>query len=50
MSLKLLSDAERENVIDGPTQAAHIIPFSLAAFTEEEVLTFTFYALFFNIY
>ena len=37
MAVKLLSDAERRNVITVPTEVAHIIPFSLAAFDEREV-------------
>ena len=39
MAAKLLSDAEKQNVRTGPTEAAHIIPFSLATFTEQEVLS-----------
>lgn len=32
-----LSDAELENITTNDTEAAHIIPFSLAVFTEREV-------------
>ena len=40
MALKLLSDAELESAIIIHTEAAHIIPFSLATFAEHEVLAF----------
>jgi hypothetical protein len=33
-----LSDAEQQNVTTSDIKAAHIIPFSLAVFTEREVL------------
>ena len=32
-----LSDAERQNITTNDTEAAHIIPFSLAVFTEREL-------------
>jgi hypothetical protein len=48
MALQLLSDEERQNVNSMRTQAAHIIPFSLAAFTEREVLDFPFYTMLFS--
>jgi hypothetical protein len=38
-----LSDAEKQNVTTSDTEAAHIIPFSLAVFTEREVLALSFY-------
>ena len=38
-----LSDAEQQNVTTGRTEAAHIIPFSLAVFTEREVLALPSY-------
>jgi hypothetical protein len=36
----VLSDAERQNVLTCETEAAHIIPFSLAAFNEHDVLLY----------
>jgi hypothetical protein len=41
-----LSDAEQQNVTTSYTKAVHIIPFSLAVFTEREVLAFPFYTNF----
>ena len=41
-----LSDAEQQNVTTSDIKATHIIPFSLAAFTEREVLTFPSYTNF----
>ena len=41
-----LSDAEKQNVITIETEAAHIIPFSLAVFTEREVLALPSYTNF----
>jgi len=41
-----LSDVERQNVTTSKTEAAHIIPFSLAAFTEREVLMLPSYTNF----
>jgi hypothetical protein len=41
-----LSDAEQQNVTTSKTEAAHIIPFSLAVFTEREVPVFPSYANF----
>ena len=41
-----LSDAELQNITAGDTEAAHIIPFSLAAFTEPEVFTLPSYTNF----
>jgi hypothetical protein len=41
-----LSDAELQNITTGDTEAAHIIPFSLAAFTEPEVFTLPSYIKF----
>ena len=41
-----LSDAELQNITTNDTEAAHIIPFSLAVFTEREVLTFPSYTNF----
>ena len=38
-----LSDAEQQNVTTSYLEAAHIIPFSLAVFTEREVLTLPSY-------
>jgi hypothetical protein len=38
-----LSDAELQNITTSDTEAAHIIPFSLAVFTEREVLALSFY-------
>jgi hypothetical protein len=38
-----LSDAEQQNVTTSKTEAAHIIPFSLAVFTEREVFTLPSY-------
>jgi hypothetical protein len=37
-----LSDAELQNIATNYTEAAHIIPFSLAVFTEREVLYLCF--------
>jgi hypothetical protein len=36
-----LSDAERQTVLTSGTEAAHIVPFSLALFTERDVLAFS---------
>jgi hypothetical protein len=41
-----LSDAELQNITTNYTEAAHIIPFSLAVFTEREVLTLSSYTNF----
>ena len=41
-----LSDAEQQNILTSDTEAAHIIPFSLAAFTEREVFTLPSYTNF----
>jgi hypothetical protein len=41
-----LPDVERKNVYTSATEAAHIIPFSLAVFTEREVLALPSYAKF----
>ena len=41
-----LSDAEQQNIITSRTEAAHIIPFSLAVFTEREVLALPSYTNF----
>jgi uncharacterized membrane protein YesL len=41
-----LSDAEQQNVTTSRTKAAHIIPFSLAVFTEREVFVFPSYVNF----
>jgi hypothetical protein len=38
-----LSDAELQNITTGDTEVAHIIPFSLAVFTEREVFTLPSY-------
>jgi hypothetical protein len=38
IALKTLSDIERQNSTIADTEAAHIIPFSLATFDEREVL------------
>ena len=38
-----LSDAELQNITTSDTEAAHIIPFSLAVFTEREVLALSSY-------
>ena len=38
MALEQLSDEERQSVYSMHTEAAHIIPFSLASFTERDVL------------
>jgi hypothetical protein len=43
---KELSDAEKKNIKTVDTEVAHIIPFSLAAFTEREVLAFPSYTTF----
>jgi hypothetical protein len=45
MAVKL-SDAERQNATTSHTEAAHIIPFSLAEFTEREVLALSAYTNF----
>jgi hypothetical protein len=36
-----LSDAEQQNILTSDTEVAHIIPFSLAAFSEPEIFTLT---------
>ena len=41
-----LSDAELQNITTSDTEAVHIIPFSLAVFTEREVFTFSSYTNF----
>jgi hypothetical protein len=41
-----LSDAERQNLTTSDLEAAHIIPFSLAVFTEREVLALLSYTTF----
>jgi hypothetical protein len=41
-----LSDAELQNITTSDTEAAHIISFLLAVFTEREVLTLPFYTNF----
>jgi hypothetical protein len=41
-----LSDTELQNITIGDTEAAHIIPFSLAVFTEREVFTLSSYTNF----
>jgi hypothetical protein len=41
-----LSDAEQQNVTTSRTEAAHIIPFSLAVFTEREVFILPSYTTF----
>ena len=41
-----LSDAELQNITTSDTEAAHIIPFSLAVFTEHEVLMLPSYTNF----
>jgi len=41
-----LSDAEQQDVTTSYIEAAHIIPFSLAVFTEREVLTLPSYTNF----
>ena len=38
-----LSDAERQTVLTSRTEAAHIVPFSLASFNERDVLAFSLY-------
>ena len=38
-----LSDEELQNITTNDTEAAHIIPFSLAVFTEREVLALSSY-------
>jgi len=41
-----LSDAEQQNILTSDIEAAHIIPFSLAAFSEREVFTLPSYTNF----
>jgi hypothetical protein len=41
-----LSDAEQQNITTSDIEAAHIIPFSLAVFTEREVLALSSYTNF----
>jgi hypothetical protein len=41
-----LSDAEQQNIITSRTEAVHIIPFSLAVFTEREVFIVLSYITF----
>jgi hypothetical protein len=41
-----LSDAEQQNLTTSDLEAAHIIPFSLAVFTEREVLALLSYTTF----